>query len=155
MMEVEHVRVSNWQTRLLAYIQELKHRDPTLNYQTFDCTHLIGGVIEALTGKNPHLEFLGNYSTPEEAAQLIRSQGHTNLGDMLVERGYPEIPVRRATLGDLVELPVPGRSIQREGLPMELHLALGMADPPYFWGVDLTGLVKGPLSSATRAFKIG
>lgn len=146
-------RLPDWNTRWLTYYQFVKRNYRGLEWGEFDCTTWAGGTIEAVTGFDPHSEVRGLYNTPEQGADILAEMGVVALGDFLIQRGYYEIPVVEAQLCDILEIPTDPRAASQ--LPEVFAWSLAVATPPYAIGVGLSGLVKGPMLEARRAFRVG
>lgn len=102
------MRLYNWEQRLSAYITTLAARP--FDYGRHDCALFAAGAVEALTGHNPALPWIGRYRTELGGRRLMRRAGFD--GHVAGFRSlFPQIrPVDRLH-GDLAVLEHGGREI--------------------------------------------
>lgn len=148
-------RLPNWQERLVNYLEDCRAHDHPVEFSwaAFTCAKFVGGAIQAVRGDNPHLDFDGQYSTPEEAAKALKDRGFKDLMEFARAQA-PEIPKLAATYGDIVSLTV---AEEDASVPKEVRFTLGVAEPPFYWVVTPAGLGRGRLysKSVISAFGIG
>lgn len=84
---------------LSAYIEAV--RDRPFKWGSWDCCHFVAGAVEAMTGENPMLEFLGSYSDEKSARAALKEIGAGTLYHTLLTKfGRPRHP-SRARRGDI------------------------------------------------------
>lgn len=92
-------RTEGWRQRLFDFLDQHKHQRFAYGE---DC--VLGfavGIVKAISGVDP-LSVAGEqtYTDLEGARQALSAQGAATIGDLLAKY-LPEIPVVRATIGDL------------------------------------------------------
>lgn len=129
--------------RLAAALDAIE-REPH-RWGTHDCAlGLAAAAVEAVTGTDIAAPWRGRYSTPEEALNVLRSEGCTSL-DELVGTLLPPIGRGDARLGDLGFVP--------DGSP--LGGFLGVYGGERLVVLGLKGKATLPRTAATRAFLVG
>lgn len=84
---------------LSAYIEAVRERP--FEWGSWDCCHFAAGAVEAMTGENPMLEFLGSYSDEKSARAALKKLGAGTLYHTLLTKfGRPRHP-SRAQRGDI------------------------------------------------------
>lgn len=138
------MRVSNWQTRLGAYVESCRTR--VFAYGAFDCTLFVADAVREMTGLDIAAQFRDGYSSEFGALRLIAQYG--TLGNLMDEamalHRFPEVSGRQARRGDPVLL------------RRETGHSLGIVS---LYGADILapgdiGLLRYPMSLAERAWRI-
>lgn len=93
------IRTKGWRIRLGAYLDAIEQTPHA--WGTHDCAlGLAAGAIEAMTGEDIAASYRGRYTTPEEALNVLRSEGFETL-DALVGTLLPVMGGGDAGIGDL------------------------------------------------------
>lgn len=147
-------RVPAWGPNLTRFIRECRQLSQKgelkFDWENVNCAWFAGGAIREMTG----VDFYGPFNSVTSAfaaAKLLHTQGYHSL-EAYTDSLAPERPLSEAQRGDAVLI---------QGLTTEEGLALGIADPPFYWAVSEEGLIKGELWTATgnvrpvKAYAIG
>lgn len=138
------IRVSDWQTRLSAYLQAASFRP--FEYGVQDCGLFVAGAVEAMTGVDVAAELRGRYRTRGQAFDRIREL--TGRGSMIA---VADFVARRYRL-----VLIPPLSAQRGDAVQDRSGRLGIV-AMHGWEI-LTpykdGLLRLPLGYAARAWRI-
>jgi hypothetical protein len=132
------MRYPDWQTRLAAYLAEV--RDVPFAYGFNDCALFVAGAVKAMTGDDPARGLRG-YRTMAGGQKKLKDAGfadHVALAASLL----PTIPLFEAMPGDVVAVKVEG------------GLALGIVQGRMIYLVTPEGLGLVPRSEAVRAFRV-
>lgn len=132
------MRIEGWEKRLADYIEAAK--DAPFVWGSHDCALWSALWLKECTGKDFAQDWLGLYSTEEEAHNLIASRGYLAVSDIADD--HLEIrPVILAQRGDLVLHPTTGA----------LGICAGRTS--YFAGIE--GQIEIPTTECARAWKVG
>src|SRR5690242_20348824 len=98
-------RFSDWPARLEVFLTA--HHTSIFRYGRFDCALFVADAIQAMTGTDLAAEFRDKYRTRAGAFRRARSLEMGLSVQLIAERlaeshALPEIPVLRATRGDMV-----------------------------------------------------
>lgn len=134
-------RVDGWEHALLAVIAEYDAKP--FAWGTADCLTLVADSCMAVTGMDPLLPVRGEYSSAEEASQLMAARG---CADVLGALGqvFEQCPPAMARRGDVGVLKHP-----------TLGYAAVVVAGPYVVGRHERGSFKVPLLKMVAAFKVG
>lgn len=94
------MRPAGWQRALSEYViaaQDRYMRDG-FAWGRFDCCTFVGGWVHLMTGVDHMAQFVGRYSTRDEAMALV----HGNLKATVAQVLGPAVPVAHAGRGDIV-----------------------------------------------------
>ena len=95
------IRYQDWQSKLSRIIEASRHK--TFQRGLHDCALFAGSCIETMTGEDFTSEFVSNYSTREQAYDLLASLGYDNLEAVAnAKLGAPYETVKFAQRGDCV-----------------------------------------------------
>lgn len=121
-------RLPDWPRRLEAFLAA--NAATPFRYGSFDCCLMAAVAIQAMTGKHPHPEYIGAYSTRSECRALIRREtGKSGVEfiwqQVMQENGIQECPVKCAQRGDavLIKRGKSGSSVAIVGLDGRLVVA--------------------------------
>jgi len=100
-------RHGKWQTMLENYLQDV--RDTPFKYGFFDCCTFVADAISVMTGVDIARDYRGKYDSRQTAMDLAQQiDGGPSIYDVAVGRaqafGLPEIPLTRASRGDMILL---------------------------------------------------
>jgi hypothetical protein len=134
-MEEISMRVDNWHSKLLAYIDR-QERKP-FAYGSNDCLLMISGAVEAVTGIDHAAPFRGRYKSMQEGRALI---------------GKPVLAFIRAVFAEVhVSLAVDGDIAARKEMG---QWSFGVLIGAHFYVQTETGLGILPRAAAEKAFKV-
>lgn len=129
------MRVENWRSKLLAYIDQ--HERKPFAYGSNDCLLMVAGAIEAVTGVDHAEPFRGRYTTLKEGRALI---GKPLLA--FVKSKLTEVHISQAYDGDLGAKKDKG------------EWAFGVIIGAHFYVQTETGLGILRRGDAQKAFKV-
>jgi hypothetical protein len=132
-------RREDWAERLRDYILAVAARP--FRPGRFDCAMFVAGALEAMTGVDPAAAFKGRYTTLEGGGRILRRAGFAD-HVALVAAHFAQIPLARATAGDIAVLPTGDGD------------ALGIVQGEAIYLASPAGLVLRPLLSARTAFEV-
>lgn len=135
------MRVADWRSRLNSELD--RSRERAFVWGENDCTIFLGRCLEAITGENPALPFVGKYSTAAEAVAVIKSTGAKSLIS-LAAKHLEQIPLSMARVGDVAAF----RS-------KETGWALGVIIGERVAVLRPDGLGTVHLSEAAKAYRVG
>jgi hypothetical protein len=141
-------RLGNWQTRLSEYI--VSKATTKFRYGVLDCGLFLAGAIEAMTGEDVAEGLRGHYKNRKEAFEAIREMCGTPTTEAIAahlaqKHGVKEVPILFAQAGDAVVL----RHGRRSSLGIVAMHGTEIITP------YKDGLLRLPLESATKAYRIG
>jgi hypothetical protein len=137
-------RLTNWRARLTAAMTY----DPKAPFAwgSNDCfLGLAVPAIEAVTGQDLGAAFRGKYSDFEGAKAALAAAGFADLAAAAANY-FPEIPVARAHIGDIVTL---------ESGSEAFGVALGVVIGERIMVLTPRGHATVKMTSASRAFRVG
>ena len=147
-------RFPDWTDRLQTYLDRV--RDDPFKWGEHDCVLFANGAVQTITGHDFVSEVAGTYGSLREAAQWLRSNGHTSLVDAVCSKLGEPIHPAQAGRGDIV--------MRRTGNGNALGVAVshgfawfvGEEIKTYVDGEPLTrrGLIFFPTLTCDRAWKI-
>jgi hypothetical protein len=115
-------RYTDWPERLSMFLE--KRKDTPLEWGKSDCCLFACDAIEAQNGSDPAHMFRGKYSTMKEAFKLLKEFSGGGVDEtatrVCADMGYPEIPIKDATGGDVVLLNVENVHPDAHGFTMGL-----------------------------------
>lgn len=130
-------RIHHWQSALAALIA--RRMEVPFEWGKHDCALWAADAVQAVTGDDPANDLRGTYSTPTQAADIMRSSGGlTSLADSKLG---PRIKPTFAQSGDIVLCVVNGRE------------ALAVCTGRHIMAQGESGLVAVPMSSAALAWR--
>lgn len=135
------MRIEGWEARLAAIVEAARVRPYVLGEH--DCFRVACEVVEALTGVDRWLEFVG-YRTKREALVLLARHGATFEAAFDWFFGAAHVDVRLARRGDIVAL-------ADETGEKHLGVCLGL-NAAY---LAPTGLVQVPTRQGLCAWEVG
>jgi hypothetical protein len=94
----------HWEVLLFSWIEE-NRKSCSFSRDQFDCVRRTADLVQAYTGYDLAEPFRNSYRTDFEAFKLLASKGGTMeilVASHFKKCGLFEIPLRKATLGDLV-----------------------------------------------------
>jgi hypothetical protein len=151
-------RRTDWTTRWVEFMKDSKDlaEDLCLDWSELNCISWCCQWLEECTGHNPYDEYFSNVKGIKSAVRAIRSRGYDNL-DQLIGSYLPEVPLSMAHTGDLVVVKTNWQDVNiDDSLKAVMPHAVALADPPFYFGVTLYGLAKGPLyEDGVKAFAVG
>ena len=136
-------RVMNWRSRLAAAIET--YRRASFAYGAADCALLALAAVEAQTGRDIVPAAWRRYGTELGALRVMRRAGFASLADMAGSL-LPEIHPSRASLGDIMAMPVEG--------PFGQALGVCNGERVFVFGREHHGLGLVSRLTAVRAFKV-
>ena len=137
-------RLPDWEKRLADYIVEAKAK--TFQWGNFDCALAVCDAIRAETGTDVGAAYRGRYSTLAGALNLLGNDLGTFAASVASGLGMAEVRPTFARRGDAVLLD--------NGDPTK---ALGIVDlgGRFAWCAGQNGMVRKPMSTWLRAWKVG
>lgn len=140
------VRVWNWQEKLTTYLVESQQEGIRCDWEFHHCGGWVDGAVFEMTGES-FLEPFKDVDSPASAVQAFKDAGYSSFEDF-IRKNFKSKPIIFAKRGDIVLVP----AVEMLGVPM---MALGIADPPFFWALNEQGVGKGDLLQAAEAFGVG
>lgn len=156
-------RFFDWTIRWVEFMKDSKDlsKELSLEWDGVTCGSWAGDGVEAITGVDPYEEFRDAFTSPMGAAKAIMKAGYKNIVELMDDR-FQKIPVGMAQSGDLLLLPLAHwtADLQTESASQEIqavmNMAIGLADPPFYWAVSNEGLGYGDLySDGILAYRVG
>jgi hypothetical protein len=139
------VRVFDWQERLTRYLVESQQEGIRCDWEFNHCGGWVDGAVVEMTGES-FMEPFKDVDSPISAIKAIKAAGHDSLED-LVRATFPKKPLIFVKRGDVVLV----RAIDGLGG----SLAVGIADPPFYWALGESGLGRGAIHEVVEAFSVG
>jgi len=135
-------RRHDWPERLAEVVRAAQARPFAWGRQ--DCALFVCDCIQAMCGEDPAARFRGRYRTARGAQRAIRRIGSAqDLADLATRVLGPSIPPAFARRGDVAEV------------PFHLGNALGVVLGREVALPGIEGLVRQPISMASRAWRVG
>jgi hypothetical protein len=130
------MRVENWHSKLLAYIDQ-QERIP-FAYGVNDCLLMTAGAVEVVTGVDHAASYRGRYSSLAQARKLIGQSPIKFVASLCEAWEHPS----QAGDGDVAAM--------RKGREWTFGILIG----PHFYVQTETGLGILPRAAAQKAFKV-
>lgn len=100
------LRREDWAERLDEYIKN--SLDKEFSYGSHDCVLWASGAVEVMTGWNPAEEFVGTYSSEEEAQAVLKKNRARSIVTLIKKKFGKPIPVGQARRGDFMLIEIDG-----------------------------------------------
>lgn len=96
-------RSDGWERRLARVVERHMHIPGA--WGASDCGLTVGEAVEAVTGTNPLVEFVGRYSTELGAARIMKRKGWADMGDLLAAFFEPcgRLSAQRGDVGTILQ----------------------------------------------------
>ena len=132
-------RHDDWQGRLTDYVVPLMGAE--FSFGQLDCALFAAGAVKAMTGKDLAWGFR-SYRTLKGGLKKLKAAGYDDHIALAADK-LPEIPPSFAQVGDVAV-------VETDEGP-----ALGVVQGETIYVMRLDGLGLVPLTTATRAFRVG
>lgn len=148
-------RLPDWAERFTNFLLESQQEGLKCDWEFFHCASWVGAGVEALTEVDLYEPIRAfDTSSPTLAYKAMKKAGFDSMEEYLATR-LEEKPIVFAQRGDIV-LAAAGPASDLTVHYSELFpAALGLADPPYYWGISELGVGRAPLLEAHKCFGVG
>ncbi len=129
-------RFADWPSRLAAYIAQ--RRETAFEWGRHDCVTFAAGAVHAITGRSP---VVVDWGSQLDAVRALRARGGlAEAVDYVLPRADSPLLAKR---GDVVMVEQLGKAW------------LAVVDAAGWVAPSVDGLVRGPLESASIAWRVG